>query len=103
MIDATLNREEILEVLRNNSTTIRDSFKVRRIGLFGSSVRDERSLGSDIDLLVEFDKNTFDNYMELKAYLENLFKREVDLVLSDSLKPRLRQYVQQEVVYAEGL
>jgi len=103
MIDATLTRDNILEVLRNNSITIRDSFKVRRIGLFGSSVRDEMTLDSDIDMLVEFDKNTFDNYMELKAYLENLFNREVDLVLSDSLKPRLRQYVQREVVYAEGL
>ena len=102
-MDATLNREDLLDVLRDHSAAIRDKFKVRRIGLFGSSVRNEHSPDSDIDILVEFEINTFNNYVGLKSYLEDLFKREVDLVLSDSLKPRLRQYVEQEVVYAEGL
>jgi len=51
---------------------------------------------------VEFDetKTTFDNYMDLKFYLEDLFKREVDLVIESSIKPRLKDNIMREVVYA---
>jgi len=37
--------------------------------------------------------------MELKFLLERLFRRKVDLVVEDSLKPALR-YVKKEAVYA---
>ncbi|MEM3149982.1 MAG: hypothetical protein QXT49_03245 [Candidatus Nezhaarchaeales archaeon] len=46
---------------------------------------------------------TFDNYMELKFFLEDLLKRKVDLVTYDSLKPRIKPYVMREVEYAKGL
>ena len=51
---------------------------------------------------LEFDetKITFDNYMDLKFYLEDLFKREVDLVIESSIKPRLKDNIMREVVYA---
>ena len=41
---------------------------------------------SDIDVLVEFNKleKSFDNYMELKFYLEKLFHRRVDLVIREA-------------------
>jgi len=57
---------------------------------------------SDIDVLVEFNKleKSFDNYMELKFYLEKLFHRRVDLVIREALKPRIRQHILKEVIYA---
>ncbi|MDD3248307.1 MAG: nucleotidyltransferase family protein [Methanosarcina sp.] len=81
---------------------IKEKFGVKRIGIFGSFVRGEEKAGSDIDVLVEFDetKTTFDNYMDLKFYLEDLFKREVDLVIESSIKPRLKDNIMREVVYA---
>jgi hypothetical protein len=63
-------------------------------------VRDESTPGSDIDLLVEFQEATYDHYMDLKFFLEDLFETEVDLVLADAVKPRLRPYISREVVYA---
>ena len=49
---------------------------------------------------MEFDRPSFDNYMDLKFYLEDLLARKVDLVMADALKPRLRPVVLQEVRYA---
>ncbi|MFO7946258.1 MAG: nucleotidyltransferase domain-containing protein [Armatimonadota bacterium] len=65
------------------------------------SVREEQEGGSDIDILVEFKEGykTFDNYMDLKFYLEELLDLRVDLVSKTALKPRLRPYILKEVVY----
>jgi len=94
--------QELLQLLKQSFREIH-RFGVKSIGLFGSCVRGEASEGSDIDVLVEFNHPSFDNYMELKFFLETLFGREVDLVLADSLKEQVKPDVMREVVYAEGL
>jgi predicted nucleotidyltransferase len=71
--------------------------------LFGSAARNEASDASDLDFLVEFDRKSFDNYMDLKFYLEELLGRPVDLVLKDAVKPRLREPILAEAVHAPGL
>ncbi len=93
---------DVLETLKEHEILIKGKFGVKRIGIFGSFARGEEKAGSDIDVLVEFDetKTTFDNYMDLKFYLEDLFKREVDLVIESSVKPRLKDNIMREVVYA---
>jgi len=78
---------------------MRERFSVKRIGLFGSCARDEVAGESDIDLLVEFENPTFDHYMDLKFFLEELFETQVDLVMADTLKPRLKPYIAREVIY----
>jgi len=55
---------------------------------------------SDVDVLVEFDQPTFDHYMDLKFILEQLLGADVDLVIEDTVKPRLRTYISQEIIYA---
>lgn len=99
-----LTAEEILRKIEENKERIR-RFGVRRIGLFGSYIRGEQKPGSDIDILVEFEKEkkTFDNYMELKFFLEELFKCNVDLVIFESIKPDLKPYILRSVRYATGL
>ncbi|MCX6575043.1 MAG: nucleotidyltransferase family protein [Candidatus Aminicenantes bacterium] len=93
--------QHLLRLLKQAFQEIQ-KFGVKRIGLFGSCVREEAGHGSDIDVLVEFSQPSFDNYMELKFFLEALFGREVDLVLADSLKEQIKPDVMREVVYAEG-
>jgi predicted nucleotidyltransferase len=67
--------------------------------VFGSWVRGEAGPASDVDVLVELEQPTFDHYMELKFRLEEALGREVDLVLAETLKPRLRPAVEREVQY----
>ena len=95
-------RDEILRKLEKNRETIR-SFGVRRLGIFGSYARDEQKEGSDMDFLVEFDDATLQNYLDLKEFLAGLFGCPVDLVFSDTVKPRLRTTIFEEAVYVSGL
>jgi len=95
-------RDEILERLVQNRETLR-RMGVRRLGLFGSAAHQTTAEPRDLDFLVEFETKTFDAYMDVKAFLEELFDRPVDLVLADALKPALREGILEETVYATGL
>ncbi len=77
-----------------------ERFTVKRIGVFGSFARGDAGPESDVDILVELTEPTFDHYMDLKFRLEDVLKRPVDLVMADTVKPRLKPIIDQEVVYA---
>jgi predicted nucleotidyltransferase len=96
------SRERILKILQKNQNIVK-GYGVRRLSLFGSCARGEESEASDLDFLVEFEKNSFDAYMDLKIFLEDLFGCKIDLVLTDSIKPRLREPILREAVHVPGL
>jgi len=95
-----LTDREIIKTLREHSDILR-KYKVKKIGLFGSFVRGEQEENSDIDFLVEFEEPTFDNFMDLAFYLEDLFGRKVELITDGSLSPYLQPYVEKEVRWYE--
>jgi len=95
-------RSDVMRVLEERRASLR-ALGARRLGLFGSTARDEAGPTSDLDFVVELDERTFDRYMDLKLFLEELFGCRVDLVLADSIKPRLRSTILREAVYAAGL
>jgi len=96
-----LTKNDIVKTIRENMEEIK-GYGIRKIGIFGSAVTGSSTERSDIDILVEFqkDKKAFDNYMELKFFLEHLFNRKVDLVIKDALKSRIKDNVLKEVSYA---
>jgi len=94
------DKVEVLRVIRERQSELAVRFTVRRIGLFGSFARNNAGPESDVDILVELNEPTFDHYMDLKFYLEELLHLPVDLVLHDVIKPRLKPIIEQEVVYA---
>lgn len=91
-----------IEILKSNQGLIKQKYGVKKIGIFGSFARSEARKGSDIDVLVEFESGckTFDNFMDLKFYLEDVFSRKVDLVTTDALRPQLKENILREVSYA---
>ena len=95
------SRENILSVIEQNQAALK-KLGVRRLGLFGSCARGEATAESDLDFVVEFSDKSFDAYMDLKSFLEDLFRSRVDLVTVNSIKPRLLQIIQRETVYASG-
>lgn len=96
-----LTKKEILKKLEENKKRI-ERYGIKKIGVFGSYVRDEQKKKSDIDIIVEFeeDKISFDNYIHLKFFIEDLLKKKIDLVIVDDIKPRLKPYILKEVKYA---
>jgi len=92
----------VIEILKKHESTIKEKFHTQRIGVFGSFARGEEREGSDIDVLIELEDKyeTFDNFMDLKFFLEDLFNRKVDLVTVEALRPQLKDDILREVVYA---
>ncbi len=95
-------REQLLKLLEAHRDEIH-ACGVRSLGLFGSCVRGEDGEDGDLDFVVEFNRKSFDAYMDLKFLLERLFERRVDLVLADAIKPRIRESILAEAVHAPGL
>jgi len=95
-----LTKKKILILLKKNLDILR-RYKVSKIGLFGSYVRNDQKKASDIDFLIEFDEPTFDNFMDLIFSLEDLFGRKVDLVTNNSLSPYIKPYIENEVIWYE--
>lgn len=94
-------KEELLEAIKEHRQRIK-GFGVKRCGLFGSFVRGQHAEESDIDVLVEFEagQKTFDNFMHLAFFLEEVLGRKVDLVTIESLSPYIGPHILQEVEYA---
>lgn len=91
MVDIEKFKPEIENVCR--------SLPVKRLGLFGSVLNEKFSKSSDVDVLVIFDSSEnidlFDKYFELKEKLEQIFEREVDLVVDKKFKnPVLRESIE---------
>lgn len=83
---------------------IRRQFGVTRLGLFGSFARGEQTRTSDVDVLVGFAPGsaTLHNFICLSDYLEQLFKRKVDLLTEASLSDLIRPYIERDVIWIEG-
>ena len=96
-----LTKKDIVTTIHENNKEIK-KYGVKRIGIFGSIARASQTSGSDIDILVEFEKGKkgFDNYMELKFFLEKLFRQKVDLVIREALKSMIKDTILKEVSYA---
>lgn len=97
-----LTRQQILQALRKHDRVLK-KLSVRKIGLFGSYAREEQTHKSDIDLIVEFKRPTFDNFMALNDYLEKLFKKKVEILTPEGVDSiRIREVadsIRKNVVY----
>lgn len=98
---AVQTREQILDLLHQHREELR-RLGVRRCGIFGSFARNTPGEQSDVDVLVEFQpgQKTFDNFMHLAFFLEDLFGRRVELVTTESLSPYIGPVILSEVEYA---
>jgi hypothetical protein len=95
-----MHKRHVLSILRAHRRRIR-SFGVKKIGLFGSYARNEQKPESDIDMIVEFNRRSksFDRFMGLSFFLEDILKHRVDLVTSESLSPYIGPHILRETEY----
>ena len=91
--------EGIKSKIRKIMPILRDKYKIKTIGVFGSYVQGEQKKKSDIDILVEF-YETIDlfTFVELEEFLSEALGIKVDLVMKDTLKPRIKDRILKEVV-----
>lgn len=94
-------KQDVINLLENYRDRFQE-FGVESLGLFGSFARNVATYESDIDLLVEFKAShkTFNNFMNLSFFLEDILGCKVDLVTIDSLSPYISRNILQEVEYS---
>jgi uncharacterized protein len=95
---------EILDFLARNKEYFRDRYGVIKIGLFGSYARDEQTSGSDIDLVVEFEKNTpnlYDLKREIKEFIKRSLNLNADIAREKYIKPIYKDSILKETIYVE--
>ena len=97
---AIQTKDELVSLVKENQIEIQ-KYGIKRLGLFGSFVTERQGADSDVDLLVEFEsgQKSFDRFMALSFFLENITGRRVDLVTTDALSPYLGPHIVREVEY----
>jgi predicted nucleotidyltransferase len=93
-----INKNIILAFLKENKQQLKSKYQVNKIGLFGSFARDEQVENSDIDILVDM-PSSFDNYFDLKYFLEDNFHRDVDLGKEKQLRKLIKKQILQDIIY----
>ncbi len=97
----SLSSKQIFKILERNRRLLK-KYRVKRIGLCGSLARDDATNKSDIDLLVDFEEKSFDNFIELAFELERIFNRKVDLLTEQGISPYILHYIKNEVQWYEA-
>lgn len=93
------NLSEIAELIKSHTEVLRNDYKIKSIGIFGSFVRNEQIENSDIDILVEFSEPVGLSFFTLENYLSEILGIKVDLVTKNALKPHIGEYILKEVMY----
>ena len=94
------NIEQVKKKLENLKPILKDQFKVKNIGIFGSYLKGEQKKRSDLDILVEFSETIgLFKFIQLENFLSEKLGVKVDLVMKDGLKPLIKEQVLKEVIY----
>ena len=99
MQTTVFNKASLIQQLTGHSGEIRN-FGVKQLGFFGSFAKDTNiDTNSDVDFLVDFEpgKKTYDNFMELSFYLEDLLGRKIELITPQSLSKYIGPHILKEV------
>lgn len=95
-----VTKESILGKLGSELGGLRSRYGVKELAVFGSVARNQAHAGSDLDLLVSFEgRPTFDRFMDLKFYLEDVLGMSVDLVTPNAIRPELKARIEREAVH----
>jgi len=96
-----LNLKRITNILEKHKEELKEKYGVKKIGIFGSYVREEYKEKSDLDILVEFKEDAkigLLKFVNMENYLSELIGVKVDLVEKSALKPRIGKHILKEVV-----
>lgn len=88
------NKRTLISLLKVNSQKLR-SYGVCSLSVFGSFITGRHNAESYVDLLVDFDPNqkSYDNFMDLSFFLEDLLRRRVEVVTPQSLSKYIGPHI----------
>lgn len=98
-----MTREKVIEILRKELPCFVSEYGVKRIGLFGSYAKGTAAKGSDIDIVVEFDRPIGLKFIQFAEYLEELLGNRVDILTPAGVETirveRVARSISESIVY----
>jgi predicted nucleotidyltransferase len=96
----SITKTEIIRIIKLHNKELKEKFKVKEVGLFGSYVREEQKEKSDVDVLVEFDEPVSLLWLvKVENYLSEILDKKVDLIPKRDVRPELKEQILKEAVY----
>ena len=93
-------KQEIFKILSQHFVQMQNEYGVEKIGVFGSVVKEEQTLTSDVDILVEFSRAIgMVKFLQLENNLQKLLSAKVDLITRNALKKHIGRQILQEVQF----
>ncbi len=97
--NAMINKDIILNYLKEHKNEFMQKYSVEQIGLFGSFARNETREDSDIDIFVQMEPD-FYKLIGLKQQIEDYFNTKVDIVrLRDKMNEALKRRILKDGIY----
>lgn len=94
-----MNNNDLIKKNREEILLIAKKYGVISIKLFGSSIRNEDTPSSDIDLFVDFeDTRSLFDLIGFKNELEELLGKSVDVVTVKGVHPLMKEQIETEAV-----
>ena len=95
-----MNKDIIKKKINEQLPILKEKYHIKKIGVFGSAIRDDFKEGSDIDVLAEFDSPVgFFDFIRLENFLSGILNRKVDLISRKALKPAIKDEILKETIY----
>jgi predicted nucleotidyltransferase len=97
-----MHKKEIISYLQQKQSYFHNTFGINFIGLFGSFSRGDETEESDIDILYKIEKGkklSMFNYLKIASHLEDVFHKKIDLVRVETLKPKVKEYIDRDLIY----
>ncbi|MFO7659639.1 MAG: nucleotidyltransferase family protein [Candidatus Cloacimonadaceae bacterium] len=93
-------KDELLKVIKKHKPELQSKYPIKKIGLFGSWIRNEQKKSSDIDALIELSEPiSIFQFIDIQEYLEKILGKKVDLVTTNALKPAIKKSILSEVQF----
>ena len=95
------SKEEIVDFLRNHKDYLEHKFGIKKIVLFGSFSRKTQKKNSDLDIMINCQKEykRYDLYLELKNFLKDKIGRDIEIVYESSMNPIIKIQAMTECTY----
>lgn len=93
------NLSDIRNILVENKRRLFDKYHLSALGIFGSYAKNQQTVESDVDILVEFEKPIGIEFIDLAEDLEKLLRTKVDLVSKNGVKQKYLKRIQQDLTY----
>jgi predicted nucleotidyltransferase len=90
---------DIQSQIRSALPKLKLRYPIARMAIFGSQVRGDATIESDVDILVSFDGSIGIEFIDLADELEKILGKKVDLITMESIKPRQWDYLKNNILY----